>query len=151
MKPNTTLTDGSPVTEDHRELKENGQQKGYVVLSEEERKKGFVRPVRTTYTHVGRKALYPLRDLTPEEQERYKDFNYVKYEDYPEESHLCGRFWTAEDIRTACNTDTTMSMSIAETYARQPDFYGSTFCNHCKKHFDLEQFVWKGTDSIVGS
>jgi hypothetical protein len=46
-----TLTDGSPVTADHRELKENGQQKGYVVLSEEERAKGFVRPVRRSYTH----------------------------------------------------------------------------------------------------
>lgn len=46
-----TLTDGSPVTDDHRELKENGQQKGYVVLSEEERAKGFVRPVRRSYLH----------------------------------------------------------------------------------------------------
>lgn len=46
-----TLTDGSPVTEDHRELKPNGQQKGYVVLSEAERAKGFVRPLRDTYTH----------------------------------------------------------------------------------------------------
>lgn len=48
----TTLTDGSPVTADHRELKENGQQKGYVVLSEEERAKGFVRPVRRSYRHL---------------------------------------------------------------------------------------------------
>lgn len=47
----TTLTDGSPVTEDHRDLKENGQQKGYVVLSEEDRAKGFVRPVRNSYIH----------------------------------------------------------------------------------------------------
>jgi len=47
----TTLTDGSPVTADHRELKENGQQKGYVVLSAEERAKGFVRPVRNAYVH----------------------------------------------------------------------------------------------------
>ncbi len=46
-----TLTDGSPITDDHRELKPNGQQKGYVVLSEAERAKGFVRPVRRTYTH----------------------------------------------------------------------------------------------------
>lgn len=46
-----TLTDGSPVTPDHREFKPNGQQKGYVVLSAEERAKGFVRPVRRTYTH----------------------------------------------------------------------------------------------------
>lgn len=50
-----TLTDGSPVTPDHREIITDGiragQQKGYVVLSEEERAKGFVRPVRTGYIH----------------------------------------------------------------------------------------------------
>lgn len=49
----TTLTDGSPVTPDHREIDSTtGQQKAYVVLSEEERKKGFVRPVRRTYKHL---------------------------------------------------------------------------------------------------
>lgn len=47
-----TLTDGSPVTDDHRDLKVNGQQKGYVVLSEAERAKGFVQPVRRTYVHT---------------------------------------------------------------------------------------------------
>lgn len=51
----TTLTDGSPVTPDHREIITDGiragQQKAYVVLSEEERAKGFVRPVRTGYIH----------------------------------------------------------------------------------------------------
>jgi len=50
-KPKITLTDDSPVTDDHRELKENGQQKGYVVLSTDERAKGFVRPYRATYVH----------------------------------------------------------------------------------------------------
>ena len=51
-KPNRTLTDGSPVTEDHREINPStGQQKGYVVLSEEERTKGFVRPYRDSYVH----------------------------------------------------------------------------------------------------
>jgi|SRR6185369_5239820 len=50
--PRTTLTDGSPVTPDHREIDPaTGQQKDYVVLSEEERKKGFVRPVRRKYIH----------------------------------------------------------------------------------------------------
>lgn len=48
----TTLTDGSPVTPDHLEIDPTtGMQKGYVVLSAEERAKGFVRPVRRTYTH----------------------------------------------------------------------------------------------------
>lgn len=51
----TTLTDGSPVTPDHRETitegPRKGQQKAYVVLSAEERAKGFVRPVRRSYVH----------------------------------------------------------------------------------------------------
>jgi hypothetical protein len=47
------LTDGSPVTEDHREINPaTGQQKGYVVLRAEERAKGFVRPVRRSYKHT---------------------------------------------------------------------------------------------------
>ncbi|MCV3209640.1 hypothetical protein OHD62_17500 [Mesorhizobium sp. YC-39] len=51
--PRKTLTDGSPVTPDHREINPaTGQQKAYVVLAEEERAKGFVRPVRRTYTHL---------------------------------------------------------------------------------------------------
>ena len=50
--PKTTLTDGSPVTPDHREIDPaTGMQKGYIVLSEEERAKGFVRPVRREYVH----------------------------------------------------------------------------------------------------
>jgi hypothetical protein len=48
----TTLVDGSPVTPDHREINpRTGMQKAYVVLSEEERAKGFVRPVRKSYIH----------------------------------------------------------------------------------------------------
>lgn len=50
-----TLTDGSPVTPDHREIitegPRKGQQKAYVVLSDDERAKGFVRPVRLAYRH----------------------------------------------------------------------------------------------------
>lgn len=48
-----TLTDGSPVTADHREINPaTGQQKGYVVLADEERAKGFVRPYRDAYRHL---------------------------------------------------------------------------------------------------
>lgn len=48
-----TLTDGSPVPEDrsHEKIREGGQQEGYVVLSEAERAKGFVRPLRRSYIH----------------------------------------------------------------------------------------------------
>jgi hypothetical protein len=45
------LSGGGAVTDDHRELKPNGQQKGYIVLSEAERGKGFVRQFRDTYRH----------------------------------------------------------------------------------------------------
>lgn len=48
-----TLTDGTQIYPAHREIvPETGQQKDYVVLSEEERAKGFVRPVRRTYKHL---------------------------------------------------------------------------------------------------
>lgn len=51
MTASTTLADGSPVTPDHREITASGMQKGYVVLSAEERAKGFVEPVRRSYVH----------------------------------------------------------------------------------------------------
>lgn len=52
--PKRQLVDGSPVPGDHShtELKENGQQKDYVVLAPEERAKGYVRPVRRSYVHL---------------------------------------------------------------------------------------------------
>lgn len=54
--PRTTLSDGTQVYPEHRNIiKEGeraGQQQGYVVLAEEERAKGFVRPVRTSYKHL---------------------------------------------------------------------------------------------------
>lgn len=46
------LVGGGPVTEDHREINPaTGLQKGYVVLNEAERAKGFVRPYRDAYRH----------------------------------------------------------------------------------------------------
>ena len=51
----TTLADGTQVYPDHRNIipagTRKGQQEGYVVLAEEERAKGFVRPVRRSYVH----------------------------------------------------------------------------------------------------
>lgn len=47
----TELTSSIPEGSDHRNLKPDGQQQAYVVLTEEERAKGFVRPVRYQYTH----------------------------------------------------------------------------------------------------
>lgn len=79
------------------------QNKKYLVLSKEEREKGFVRPVRHTYRH------------------------------------------------NKCNLTTKMGRELSETYARQPTFYGSTFCVHCGGHFPVGEFVWEGTTEVVGS
>jgi|SRR5579859_280016 len=46
------LSGGGTITEDHREINPvTGQQKGYIVLTEAERSKGFVRPYRDAYRH----------------------------------------------------------------------------------------------------
>jgi hypothetical protein len=159
-EPKTTLTDGSPVTPDHRELRPDGMQKGYVVLSAEERAKGFVRPVRRSYRHVGiRGPTYPLRDLTEKEHEQYDRFGYVKFEAYPEspESSVTGMYWTQErldSIGKGCGAVTTMGVALAETYARDPKFYGATFCATCREHYPVGaagEFVWEGTDERVGT
>ena len=42
-----------------------------------------------------------------------------------------------------CGGSTTMALPLAETYARDPWFYGGTFCVHCHAHFGLEEFVWE--------
>lgn len=73
-KPTTTLTDGSPVTPDHRELKPNGQQRGYVVLSEEERAKGFVRPVRRSYVHLSCNSVTTMGPAIAETYARQPTF-----------------------------------------------------------------------------
>jgi len=46
-------------------------------------------------------------------------------------------------VHTKCETATTMSLSLAETYARDPGFYNGTFCTKCKAHFPLNEFVWQ--------
>lgn len=127
-----------------------GQHQAYWVLSPEERAKGFVRPVRLSYKHVGRRPKYPIRDLTKEEKIRYAGYSYVKVEVYPDsESPVTGRFWTDKDLKSGCGTITTMSRDIAETYARQPDYYGATMCVHCRAHFPVGkdgEFVWMDGD-----
>ncbi len=84
-------------------IKENGQHSEYWVLSEDERAKGFIRPVREVYVH------------------------------------------------DKCGAETRMNRAISETYARDPKFYGSTFCCHCGDHSPVAEFKWKGSDEVVGS
>lgn len=132
------------------------QHETYLVLSPEERAKGFVRPYRTVYRHVGPLGpTHPLEDLDEATRERYAGEGYVKFEPYPPDgSSVIGRYWTQAQLNAvgkACGTETTMSHEIAETYARQPEFYGSTYCVRCRLHLDVGEFVWTGTEERVGS
>lgn len=138
------------------DVEKTGQNAAYLVLSEGERAKGFVRPVRLSYVHVGRpEPKHPLRDLTEEERTEYGHYGYVKFEVYPEsESPVTGRFWTQPDldnIGKGCGTETTMNRAIAETYARTPSFYGATYCCCCCKHLPVEEFRWSAGGQVVGT
>lgn len=75
----------------------------YLVLSEEERAKGFIRPLRRSYTHA------------------------------------------------ECGTSTIMGKALCETYARNPKFYGATYCVGCQKHRPVGEFVWDEDGQTVGS
>lgn len=136
------------------------QNKCYLVLSEEERAKGFVRPVRRSYVHAGIAGpKHPVRDLDAAQLERFKDEAYVKFEAYPAGTHgsAIGRYWTQaelESVEKGCGTLTTMGLALAETYARKPGFYGSTYCCGCSMHRPVGadgEFVWDGTAERVGT
>lgn len=83
------------------------QHEAYLVLSEEERAKGFVRPLRRSYVHTGG-------------------------------AHPCG-------------VETRMSLALCETYAREPTFYGATYCVRCQRHLPVGEFTWAEDGAVVGS
>lgn len=79
------------------------QAEAYLVLSDADRARGFVRPVRRSYIHQ------------------------------------------------SCGTVTTMAQSIAETYARDPGFYGATYCVACKMHRPVGEhgeFTWEDGSKV---
>jgi len=141
------------------EKRPDGQHTDHWVLSAEERAKGFIRPVRRAYRHVGPPGpRYLLRDLTAEEKGLYAGLGYVKFEPYPaSESPAIGRFWTQEQLDAVgkgCGVVTTMPEACAQTYARQPGYYGSTFCCGCGRYLPVGaagEFVWDGTEERVGT
>lgn len=154
------------------EKKDNGQNECYLVLSDEEIAKGFVRPVRTSYVHVGKKVdknegeiitlEEALIDHSDFAKETYtKENGWAAYIKYPEsKSPLTGRFIKEDEYEIllkngatvgGCGFATEMNVKLAETYARDPKFYGATFCVGCGKHLPVEEFVWSGTEEVVGS
>jgi hypothetical protein len=118
-KSKRATTDGQPPRPGYEDAsapaptRPDGQHEAYWVLSAEERAKGFIRPVRRSYVHVGPPA-----------------------------------------VGKGCGTVTTMGLALAETYARDPAFYGATFCCGCRKHLpvgEAGEFVWDGTAERVGT
>lgn len=134
------------------------QAEAYLVLSEDERAKGFVRPYCDHYKHVGAAGpRFELRDLTDDEHERYDEYGYVKYEEYPPEVRdqpgftAVGKFWKQEqldNVGTGCRVVTRMGAALSETYARDPSFYGATYCVSCSKHLPVGEFVWCDDDGM---
>lgn len=52
-----------------------------------------------------------------------------------------------------CGTVTTMGVGLSETYARDPSFYGGTFCVRCQAHFPVGEdgeFVWVEKNGTEG-
>lgn len=148
------VEDGPTPTE---ETRPDGQKADHWVLSDEERAKGLIRPVRLSYRHVGVGKPKQLRELSDEEKERYAQFKYVAFEPYGEDrAPVTGRYWTQEQLDRAdgCGQETRMPVKCAETYAAQPNFYGSTFCCHCQGYFPVGaqgEFVWLDDGTRVGT
>ena len=57
-------------------------------------------------------------------------------------------------VHSKCGVVTKMGRTLAETYARDPNFYSGTFCVGCGAHFpvgEAGEFVWDGTNEKVGT
>ncbi len=146
---------------------EGQQNECYLVLSEEEREKGFVRPYRNRYIHVGRnvtkhwKGIHRMLEgdeLEEREGKEYIAIMTVLTKD--DGSFLGGPYVTQEELDAwnagerigGCGGKTLMVREIAETYAREPGFYGSTWCLNCRTHIHVGEFIWDDdSGETVGS
>lgn len=120
----------------------------YLVLSEEERQKGFIRPYRDAYQHVGA----PSNILLLCEGKSASDYCAHCGAD------LCvlaaGVYERGCPVRnrmSGCGVETRMGVHIAETYARDPSFYGQTYCVGCYMHRPVAEFRWTVDGTVVGS
>jgi len=145
------------------DVEQVGQNKKYLVLTEEELAKGFVRPVRTTYVHKGRHYDKGIRMLDEPYVSDHNGKTYVAIATVlvnEDGSYKGGTYLTEEEViqyrKTygyvgGCGVETRMNRTIAETYAANPNFYGATFCVGCSKHLPVGEFVWIDDGQIVGS
>ena len=85
---------------------------------------------------------------------------YTGYIMYPKDHHAVGRYLSKQEVDAivarqthfgGCGAETRMNNTIAETYARDPKFYGATYCVGCQKHIAVEEFTWSSDNEVVGS
>lgn len=71
----------------------------------------------------------------------------------PEEDRKKGwvRPYRRSYIHEKCGSLTRMPHACAETYAKDPTYYGSTFCCGCQNYYPVHQFTWDGSTERVGS
>lgn len=140
--------------------KENGLQEAYLILPEDERKKPFKRPLRTTYTHKGRYFKIPPIMLDKPIKTDEKEFVAKIPALVKDVTPIGYAMLTQEDVDQynktggyigGCGTNTVMKEEIAETWACDPEYYTSTFCVHCGKHFPVNEFVWTNTNLTLGT
>lgn len=55
------------------------------------------------------------------------------------------------ECSVAPNGITKMGEALSATYARDPSFYGATYCVHCRMHKPVGEFVWDKDLQVVGS
>lgn len=133
------------------------QHEVYLVLSKEERTKGFIRPLRLSYVHVGRSICGDTSVVLEKEPPGGKVFACSELPGHEGEHTSWMPITIEEALRGrvgGCGSVTTMGIELAETYARQPDFYGATYCATCMMHRPVGaygEFVWDGTNEKVGT
>lgn len=140
---------------------EQGQNSCYLVLSEEERSKGFIRPYRDSYIHMGRKYSDGIRILEQPEKSEFNGNTYVAIANISIDGKLMGgSYITQKELDEynktggyigGCGVVTTMNRGISETYARNNKFYSATFCVGCNKHLSVNEFLWTKDNEVVGS
>lgn len=156
-----TTNPNDPCLKDGQNENNQGQNNCYLVLSQEERDKGFIRPFRESYIHMGRKYSDGIKMLDKPEKSEFNGNIYVAIANISIDGKvLGGTYITQKELEQynrnggyigGCGVVTTMGYEIAATYARNPKFYNATFCVGCNKHLPLSEFLWSDSNDIVGS
>lgn len=159
-----TMPEDAPVPTD-RKLADGQYADHWVMPAGERAGKPYARPVRYTYVHVGPPGpKFEVRELTEKQRRLFvhqsDEHPYVKFEPYPTgyKGSSTGRFWTQQQldkVGKGCGVQTRMPPLCAETYAKDPGYYGSTFCCGCNEYLPVGadgEFVWDdGSGERVGT